>query len=336
MSFHAIIINVSASQNDCFIAAPFAEEFKGIREAVAQAVVRLGMRPRWVKTGEMQVSGDFVQDIITEMHAARIVIAVCTPDKTGLPNPNVMYEVGRAHALGKATLLLAIEPDKLPANIKTKHALSYQPASVGSEESINRIQLAVTNHLSMFNEGIRLTDHFATILLFVKKISEQIQLLNTIALDRLSKVAEDMTNNPDFTKIKTFRDSWTDYENFFQSITQPSIFDSLADDYRKVDDAFQSLFPASLAAAASNRAKLAAAYDIIKTRLNSYPSLHETARNDVQAMPPPGAAPSSEVLNNLYVRIRNLSKTTTPISTNASNLSGMLIETIFRTGDRHD
>jgi nucleoside 2-deoxyribosyltransferase len=61
-------------------------------------------------------------------------IAVAAPESTGVPNPNVMLEIGYARALGKPLLLLTDAPNTLPFDLRTQRALLYDAATVGGGE----------------------------------------------------------------------------------------------------------------------------------------------------------------------------------------------------------
>ena len=58
-------------------------------------------------------------------------IAVASADVLGLPNPNVMIEIGYARALHKPVLLRTDAPNTLPFDLRTQRALLYRLESVG-------------------------------------------------------------------------------------------------------------------------------------------------------------------------------------------------------------
>jgi hypothetical protein len=60
-------------------------------------------------------------------------IAVAAPEASGVPNPNVMLEIGYARALKKPVLLLTSAPDTRPFDLRTERALLYEPRAVGGE-----------------------------------------------------------------------------------------------------------------------------------------------------------------------------------------------------------
>jgi len=60
---------------------------------------------------------------------AAVVIAEITPR-----NPNVFYEVGYAHALGKPTILLARRGSELPFDIRSYRVVFYDDTIGGKPE----------------------------------------------------------------------------------------------------------------------------------------------------------------------------------------------------------
>ena len=59
---------------------------------------------------------------------------MATPGPSGVPNPNVMLEIGYARALSKPVLMLTDAPDTLPFDLRTQRALTYKSASVADGE----------------------------------------------------------------------------------------------------------------------------------------------------------------------------------------------------------
>ena len=98
-----VIVELGDVANTCFVAMPFHALFAKEYERV--------IRPAIQATGLQCVRGDethgrpsVVQDVWLSLRRARLVLA----ELSGR-NPNVMYEVGLAHALGKPIILLTRE-----------------------------------------------------------------------------------------------------------------------------------------------------------------------------------------------------------------------------------
>ena len=70
-----------------------------------------------------------MDDIWAGINAASIVIADCTGR-----NPNVFYEIGIAHTLGKITILLTENPDDVPFDLKFIRFIKYEYSPDGMVE----------------------------------------------------------------------------------------------------------------------------------------------------------------------------------------------------------
>jgi hypothetical protein len=110
----------------CFILMPFAKEFDdvytlGIKEACARAGA-------YCERVEEQIFHEPILDrIYNQIAKADIVIA----DMSGR-NPNVFYEVGYAHAIGKTTVLLTNKADDIPFDLKHFPHLIYSATGLAS------------------------------------------------------------------------------------------------------------------------------------------------------------------------------------------------------------
>lgn len=96
----------------CFVVMPFAGEFDdiyqfGIKGACEDAGVYCERVDEQIFTESM------LERIFNQISRADLIVA----DMTG-KNPNVFYEVGYAHALGKRTVLLTQEANDIPFDLK--------------------------------------------------------------------------------------------------------------------------------------------------------------------------------------------------------------------------
>jgi len=85
-----------------------------------------------VRIDEKAGPGVIFQDIQREIEQAEIVIAEITP-----ANPNVFYELGYAHALGKPTILLAQRDSELPFDIRSFRVVFYND-TIGGKVEVER------------------------------------------------------------------------------------------------------------------------------------------------------------------------------------------------------
>ncbi len=115
-----------------FVLMPFSEEFDDIYQ--------LGIKPACVEAGtycerldEQIFSESMLDRIYNQISKADIIIA----DMSGR-NPNVFYEVGYAHALGKRVVLLTQNADDIPFDLKHYPHIVYMGRITDLKEELRR------------------------------------------------------------------------------------------------------------------------------------------------------------------------------------------------------
>lgn len=122
---------------NCFVIMPFRAElgflYRAIRARIGQSYPDVT-----VERGDDKVLTRPVLDKIAEyIRQADVVIADCSGR-----NPNVFYELGMAHALGKPVILLTSdEIEQAPADIRAFEFISY--AKLGPDEFLARLDQAL-------------------------------------------------------------------------------------------------------------------------------------------------------------------------------------------------
>ncbi|MCA2009826.1 nucleoside 2-deoxyribosyltransferase [Tritonibacter mobilis] len=101
-----------------FVLTPFHPSEKRTYSAIVKALSEFGIRV--VRGDEEAVPGDILTHIIRKMLSARLVIA-----NISTRNPNVMYELGIAHALGKDVVMIANSDAELPFDVNSRRILFY-------------------------------------------------------------------------------------------------------------------------------------------------------------------------------------------------------------------
>jgi hypothetical protein len=96
-----------------FVLSPFHKQFSGTFETIRAACVDTGLR--CFRGDEQYIGGDLFPHILSFIVRARVVIA-----NIDGRNPNVMYELGVAHALDKATIVVAKHAPKIPIDLRTR------------------------------------------------------------------------------------------------------------------------------------------------------------------------------------------------------------------------
>jgi len=103
-----------------FVVMQFSEQFNALyNDVIRPTCEAFGFEV--VRADDIYNSGLIIEDITKSIREASVVIADITPD-----NPNVFYEVGYAHAIGKTTILLSDRRrDKLPFDVSGFRTLFY-------------------------------------------------------------------------------------------------------------------------------------------------------------------------------------------------------------------
>ena len=79
-----------------------------------------------IRTDERYGTGFIIADIVNDIKRSNFIIADISQD-----NPNVFYEVGYAHAIGKQVILIAEKERKLPFDISPFRTLFYENSISG-------------------------------------------------------------------------------------------------------------------------------------------------------------------------------------------------------------
>ncbi len=103
---------------------PFQHQFGSVYASIQQACQLAGQR--CLRADDIWEHATIMQDIFALIFRATIVIV----DFTG-KNPNVMYETGIAHTLGKHVVPITQSLDDVPFDIRHHRVLKYLPNSEG-------------------------------------------------------------------------------------------------------------------------------------------------------------------------------------------------------------
>ncbi|NGZ17126.1 hypothetical protein G6Z94_07145 [Vibrio aestuarianus] len=102
-----------------FVLTPFNNEFYSQYMTVKHTVEDLGFK--CVRGDDSNISSNILAHVIEEMLSAKIVIANISGR-----NPNVFYELGIAHALGKPVLLISESLSDIPFDIHSQRILAFR------------------------------------------------------------------------------------------------------------------------------------------------------------------------------------------------------------------
>lgn len=120
---------------------PFRPEFDGMLEAVRAAGLEVGLN--CLNANEVWDHDEIIQDVFALIYRSRVVVCDFTTQ-----NPNVFYEAGIAHTLGKPVIPITQDIDALPFDLKHRRALVYSPDDAGLEE----LRMKIAGHLNRLVE----------------------------------------------------------------------------------------------------------------------------------------------------------------------------------------
>jgi len=257
----SIIVDVSPppSAKTCFIAGPFSDEFEPVLNQIIIAASGLKLQP--VCTKHIQQAVDFVTDFKDGIRSACVVVAVLSPEKaTSKPNPNVLYELGFAHAIGKPIVMLTTDPGNVPSDLEKQYLQKYDPDLnlVGTiQNAITRkIEHMVTPLTDPQVENVTVTDwkhrplldpefwdSFGKILSFAKRIQENVLHIERAASSLSGRIVGVLTTEG--SRRLAFRqlfDWWSNYyQDFCTNDFVPNVAARLYADFKEVDDCYQQL-----------------------------------------------------------------------------------------------
>lgn len=130
------VFKLSASEIDPTLLAvmmPFNPKFNEVHSTL-QSVAKAS-KMECLRADDIWEEEAIIQDIVSLISKARIVIADCTGR-----NPNVFYEVGIAHALGRDVILIAQSEEDIPFDLRHLRYIKYLNNSEGRDNLADRLK----------------------------------------------------------------------------------------------------------------------------------------------------------------------------------------------------
>lgn len=129
-------------QSDVFMMMPFRDSLNPVYEDfVKRAVQDTGLT---IKRGDDPFSHhDIMREIWSMIYNSRFVIADCTGR-----NPNVFYELGIAHTLGKPAIMITQNIEDVPFDVRGKRVLVYEYTPPGMQKFEEALKRAIDSILS--------------------------------------------------------------------------------------------------------------------------------------------------------------------------------------------
>lgn len=113
----------------CFVAMPYGTTwFDGVRRAIITGASAAGFEAE--VSIDLKIPGPITDQIWQGIRRSDVVVVDVTDN-----NPNVFYELGLAHALGKEVIVITQNVATVPFDIKTSRLLIYDPSDLSSLET---------------------------------------------------------------------------------------------------------------------------------------------------------------------------------------------------------
>lgn len=116
---------------------PFQAEFDPVYAALQKAVTSAGLNP--MRADDFWEHHFVIQDVVNLIVRARIVICDCSGR-----NPNVFYEAGIAHALGKEVILITQSEHDVPFDLRHIRYVKYLNNSQGLSALSDAVQSRIS------------------------------------------------------------------------------------------------------------------------------------------------------------------------------------------------
>jgi hypothetical protein len=112
---------------------PFAAEFDPVYDTLRDAAAAAGLRCR--RADDIWENPAVIQDVVSLIDRSRLVICDCTTRK-----PNVFYEIGIAHTLGRDVILIAQAEADIPFDLRHLRYVRYLNNEEGRAALATRLQ----------------------------------------------------------------------------------------------------------------------------------------------------------------------------------------------------
>ena len=295
----AIVVDVPRPENICFVVIPFHDSFNALYDAIVRAANNVDLTPQRTKD---KPTLSFIKDIDRMLRAAQIVVAVCLPEPGHeCLNPNVMYELGKAHALGKPTIIIASHQPKPPSDLADKYYVMYDPSGCNDIDNLvtqleNKMRalkdrtkgelvdpewmpdIHVVHPLYIMCVRPDFFTNFTTVIAFGERVYHSFQPIDN-QLAQLERKVEEIcyafpaTNDQ---RIHEFRQVWVNYNHCFADVNR-NIFENRFENRLKiVEDAF--IFLDEIADEINVKASFNKAHTLfnyIHEDLNTYRKYHD-------------------------------------------------------------
>ena len=121
---------------------PFSAEFNTVYQSLKESINVVGLN--CVRADDIWEEYAVIQDVVNIIARARVVICDCSGK-----NPNVFYEAGIAHALGKDVILITQSKEDIPFDLRHLRYICYLSNSEGLDGLSQLIQSRLNSILGL-------------------------------------------------------------------------------------------------------------------------------------------------------------------------------------------
>jgi nucleoside 2-deoxyribosyltransferase len=129
-------------EDDVAVMMPFSSSFTNVYKALQKAAK--DVRMNCVRVDDIWREDVIIQDVVNLICESNVVICDLTEK-----NPNVFYEMGIAHTLGKKIIMIAQHASDVPFDVKHLRYLQYLP----NAEGLEKMTTAVSQRLATLLES---------------------------------------------------------------------------------------------------------------------------------------------------------------------------------------
>ena len=115
---------------------PFDSSFNLVFDSISRAAQNVGLRCR--RADNIWEHAAIIQDVVSLIDRSRVVVCDCTGR-----NPNVFYEAGIAHSLGREVIIIAQNEHDIPFDLRHLRYIRY----VNSEQGLNNLTTALRDRM---------------------------------------------------------------------------------------------------------------------------------------------------------------------------------------------
>jgi hypothetical protein len=125
---------ISQPSYDLFVLMPFRAELEPVYEVHVKAIAKeLSMTV--ARADDLFTTGSVIEEVWSCIARSGVILADCTGR-----NPNVFYEIGIAHSLGKSVVLITQNEDDVPFDLRNRRFIKYEHTPPGMEEFKPRLK----------------------------------------------------------------------------------------------------------------------------------------------------------------------------------------------------